>query len=312
MTMRAKDLIFDSHNDDYPTIYKDQLEKSNQELAAAAAAAAVDEDEANVYVMYVHIKTADGTPVLERGTTFKCDNCVIVVGMMFPEVPVYSQSELKVQMLDGAMRKVNITRELQLERQQKEEEQRKWGTIAAQRSNRQPMYCARSKQIKAAFVLEGTNVGTTVGRQNGSLTVFVTGSVSHLIEADVSDIMGYPFLKLVAPEDITCVSAFFDRLSESTDVMFETFSLLKHPHIIEGDIFVSDEENQRVVVECLGAAVDDGVALLLRKIKDMPPPNRDSKGNYIRQNVEDDYMSLADLVSSDPDTSDAPEWAHLN
>ncbi|KAJ2805720.1 hypothetical protein H4R21_001155, partial [Coemansia helicoidea] len=158
----------------------------------------------------------------------------------------------------------------------------------------------------------------TGDRQAGPLVVFVTGSVSHMVDADTSDVMRTPFLKLVAPEDLLHVSKYFDRLVDSTDVLFETFSLLSRPPVVEGDVEVADHENHRVVVECLGASSPDGLAILVRKLRTAPAPRRDSMGNYIHSRIhkvdeECGYVSLAELISSDPDTSDAPEaWSRFS
>ncbi|KAJ2365664.1 hypothetical protein H4S01_003121 [Coemansia sp. RSA 2610] len=96
--------------------------------------------------------------------------------------------------------------------------------------------------------------------------------------------------------------------------MFDTFALVKHPHI-DSDIFVSDEENPRIIVECLGAAADDGVVLLLRHMRTTPAPKRNTLERHIQRapldiNMEDGYQTLADLISSDGETSEvAGEWA---
>ncbi|KAJ1838658.1 hypothetical protein LPJ70_005372 [Coemansia sp. RSA 2708] len=128
--------------------------------------------------------------------------------------------------------------------------------------------------------------------------------------------MRFPFLKLVAPECILQVSQYFDKLGDSMEIMFETFSLLQRPHVIDGDIVVADEDNQRVLVECLGAAVQDGVAILIRKLKIIPPPKKDNLGNYIHTRIDTDSdknnPSLFELVSTDPETSDAGDgWSHF-
>ncbi|KAJ2797002.1 hypothetical protein H4R20_005347 [Coemansia guatemalensis] len=194
--------------------------------------------------------------------------------------------------------------------------------LASQLGHRASRYSMRNSQPKAVFMLESpqevcSEVFNPEYRVNGPQIVFVTGSVSHLIDADISDVMQYPFLKLVAPEDVTHVSKFFERLAESTDVLFENFALIKHPHIIEGDVFVRDEENPRVVVECLGAAVDDGVAILLRRLREIPAPKRDNLGNYIHKSIypsnngDDSGPSLFDMVSSDPETTDLPGWSRV-
>ncbi|KAJ2076651.1 hypothetical protein H4R24_005582 [Coemansia sp. RSA 988] len=304
----AKEFIADSYSDNYASIYRHKTSEDNSNEEE-------DEDEANAYVMYMNVKTADGLPVLNRVTTFKCDNCVIVISMAFPEIPYSSQNELKVQMLDGAMKRMVITRE----RDSQLERHRETATL---QGTRQPLYFARNRQLKAAFVLENPQVADieteeTGRRQNGPLVVFVTGSVSRLIDADNTDLMGFAFLKLVAPEDVLHVGKFFERLSSSTDVLFETFSILQRPDVIEGDVRVEDEDNPRVLVECLGANVTDGVALLMRKLRVTAAPKRDNLGNYIRtkvHEVDDDggYMSLSEIISSDPESSDAPDWSRLN
>ncbi|KAJ2080252.1 hypothetical protein H4R24_003203 [Coemansia sp. RSA 988] len=318
ISTNAKDYLADTSGQDYPTLY-DEADTSHATSSTAAAGQStnnemVEEDEANVYVFYAHVKTASGQPKLGRITTFKCDNCVIFTVSLFPELPFSNRNELEVKMLDGAMKRLNLTRqkEAQIERRR---------VVAAQPGYQPSLYRTPSKQVKAAFVMENslesdTSPLTTDNRQSGPLIVFVTGSVSHLIEADPSDVMQYPFLKLVAPEDVVHVCAFFDQLYQLSDVQFKTFALVKHPHIIDGDIFVHDDDNPRIVVECLAAAVDDGVVLLLRRLRVTPPPKKDNIGNYIHSGIykiDDDagYISLSELISSDPETSDAPEWSQV-
>ncbi|PIA19793.1 hypothetical protein COEREDRAFT_79057 [Coemansia reversa NRRL 1564] len=317
ISTNAKDYIVDTGGRDYPSLYDEiNFNLSSSDTVAANSNNHENEDnnEANAYVFYVHALAASGQPVLERATTFVCDNCVICIGSVFPEIPFSNRNELEIKMIDGAMKRFNFTRqkETQIERRK---------ALAAQPGYQPSLYRAPSKQIKAAFVLEHTRE-TDSGllnqdnRQAGPLIVFVTGSVSHLIEADPSDVMQYPFLKLVAPEDVLRVSEFFEQLYESTDVQFRNFALVKHPHIIEGDIFVHDSDNPRIVVECLAAAVDDGVVLLLRKLRVTSPPKRDNVGNYIhsgnyKMDNELGYMSLSELISTDPETSDGPEWSRV-
>ncbi|KAJ2161539.1 hypothetical protein GGF46_001394 [Coemansia sp. RSA 552] len=308
MQHQAKEFIADSYSNTYPSIYLDKRGSDGDGDEED------DEDEANAYVMYMNIKTASGTPVLMRVTSFKCDNCVIVVTMAFPERPFQDRCELEVQMLDGAMKRLNMTR------QEKQIESRRQS--AAAQGRHMPLYFARNKQIKAAFVLENPSMSAieseeTGRRQTGPLVVFATGSISRIIDADNTDLMGYPFMKLVAPEDVLHVGKFFDRLSTSTDVLFEKFSMLQRPQVIEGDVVTEEEQNPRVMVECLGANVQDGVALLMRKLRTVAPPKRDTMGNYIHSKIhavddEGGYISLAEMISSDPETSDAPEWSLVN
>ncbi|KAJ2866101.1 hypothetical protein GGI22_001366 [Coemansia erecta] len=307
----AHDYIADPYKDNFPSLYA-----SNEEEA---------DDEANAYVMYINIRTCDGDPILTRITSFKCDNCVIFIAVGFPEVPYQSKHELDVQMLDGAMQRVSVTCERGAHQSNTNNHQQaaaRWRDRAETGyGQRVPLYCAQSRQVKVAFVLENQSATETPGsegarRQNGPLVVFVTGSVGRLIDADTADIMRFPFLKLVAPEDLLRVSKFFEKLNETTDVLFETFSLLQHPHVIAGDVEVSDAQNTRVLVECLGANVQDGMAVLLRKLQSHAPPTMDDMGNYLRPKIHEadedgGYMTLSEIISDDPETSDAGEWSRL-
>ncbi|KAJ2546958.1 hypothetical protein EV175_005405 [Coemansia sp. RSA 1933] len=246
--------------------------------------------------------------------------------MSFPEVPFQRKHELEVQMLDGAMKRLNVTRyreEAERKRLNDQSAASRWRERSdTAYGQRVPLYYAQSKQVKVAFVLEtpaATEVLASGGtrRKNGPLIVFASGSVSRLIDADTSDLLRFPFLKLVAPEDILRVSKFFERIAGISDVLFETFSLLHRPHVIEGDVVVSDEQNTRVVVECLGANAQDGAVLLLRKLRLAAPPLMDDVGNYLRPKVhevddEGGYMTLSEIISDDPETSDAAEWSRLS
>ncbi|KAJ1763993.1 hypothetical protein LPJ74_006733, partial [Coemansia sp. RSA 1843] len=217
VSRRAHEFIADPYHGDYPSIYENKGEED------------ADVDEANAYVMYMNIKTADGDPVLHRVTTFKCDNSVIVIAMAFPELPYQNRHELEVQMLDGAMKRMNVTRDKEAERANASNHQRaaaRWRNRSeTPYGQRVPLYYAQSRQVKVAFVLENpeaTEVQAVEGirRQNGPLVVFVTGSIGRLIDADTSDLMRFPFLKLVAPEDLLRVSKFFEKLTDTPDVLF--------------------------------------------------------------------------------------------
>ncbi|KAJ1903950.1 hypothetical protein LPJ81_002786, partial [Coemansia sp. IMI 209127] len=139
------------------------------------------DDEANAYVMYMNIRTTDGIPILHRVTIFKCDNCVIFIAMGFPDIPYHSKHELEVQMLDGEMKRVNITREREAESRNacnNKQAAARWRQRAdSQLGQPVPLYYAQSRQIKVAFVLENpaaTKVLASEGarRLSGPLVVF--------------------------------------------------------------------------------------------------------------------------------------------
>ncbi|KAJ2309469.1 hypothetical protein IWW51_005178 [Coemansia sp. RSA 2702] len=311
MTMRARDFVVGEYDPgDYARVYQKAIKSGDADEED-------DEDDASAYQMYVYLKTATGVPVLTRVTSFKCDNCVVYIGVAYPEVPYRGHQELEVQQLDGAMQRLNISRNNVISAAMA-----KRGSDNAPATSRTPLGYAKGKTTKAAIILEhpdSTQLETeeTGRRPAGPHIVFVTGSIAKFIDADPSDLHNFPFLKLVAPEDLTHTSEFFDRLADSSDVLFETFALLQRPPVIEGDIIVDDKDNMRIIVECLGASVTDGVALMLRRLRVAPPPKRDSVGNYIHSKVHelDDkggYVSLEELISSDCVTTDVGEfWSEL-
>ncbi|KAJ2353356.1 hypothetical protein IWW50_001707 [Coemansia erecta] len=265
-----------------------------------------EDDQASAFMMWLYINNADGTPVLQRILSFKAGNCVVCVNTAYLDAPFNDHHELEVQALDGAMRRMNITQERKTEAERQKN---------ADANRRQQKY-ARVKYPKTAFVLENPTsivieTQETGRRAEGPLIAFVTGSVTQLIDADTSDIIRYPFLKLVAPEDVLRVSEYIERLAEASDVQFEKFSLLQRPNVIEGDVFVSDEKNMRVVVESLGAAARDGIMMLLRKVGQKPPPTMATAGLHLHTTACDEdsrgYVSLADIISSDCETTDVGE-----
>ncbi|KAJ1859038.1 Myocyte-specific enhancer factor 2D [Coemansia sp. RSA 638] len=273
-----------------------------------------DEDDADVYCWFTNLKNAAGDAVLHKMVSMKTDDMVVFVGTAYPEVTYQVHNELIVQKVDamGAMRDLNVTQKMLSARHKQRVEN----------EQNSALYRTRNRQAKAAFILENQHTLTEANpspdfRVTGPLIAFCTNA-NRLIEADTSDLISYPFLKLVAPEDVLCVTNFCEQLIGCTDVKFERFSLLYQPHVIDGDIVVSDEDNRRVVVECLGSAVKDGVVLLLRKLCVAPPPKRDTMGNFIRASITpesdgDDGLSLFDLLSDDPNTTDAPDcWSLMD
>ncbi|KAJ2808345.1 hypothetical protein H4R21_000091 [Coemansia helicoidea] len=291
VNLRIIDFLTDQFDAaDLPWIYESKGDGSDGEDETGAA---------SVYVMYLNIKAADGTSVLHRATTFKCDNCVIYVAITFPGRPHYIRTGLEVQLLDRGMKQLDVSR-------RRREYQAAHGSRRT--SQQASMYRARGARVSAAFVLERLDAVETEMDQHeallaGARVVFATGSVSRLIDADTSDLHHAPFMALVAPEDLLRVGRFLDRLFGTTDVLFETFALLGRPPAVEGDAAVADEDNPRVAVECVGAASRDGVVLLIRRLHAARGPVADEDCGY---------ASLSELISSDPSTSDAPDaWAQL-
>ncbi|KAJ1869743.1 hypothetical protein LPJ55_005160, partial [Coemansia sp. RSA 990] len=169
------------------------------------------------------------------------------------------------------------------------------------------------QQPRAAVMLENTVLADPdqeARRLAGLLIMLATSSISSLIDTDNTDLVSFPFLKLVAPEDVIHVPKYLTKLAGSSRAHFEKFSLLRQPHVQERDVAATGERSKQMVVESLGASPQDGIVLLLRKVKQVPAPQHSMVGNYLRsidvEASDSDYVSLAELISSEPETTDVP------
>ncbi|KAJ2471421.1 hypothetical protein IWW56_006338, partial [Coemansia sp. RSA 2131] len=154
-----------------------------------------------------------------------------VYRVTFPEVPFKDHSALEVQTLDRELAQLSVSPEKQVKSRGK-------------RSAPQT-FMTRNRQAKCVLVLENYAPSNERQQMSGPLITFALASIDRIIDADNSDLISFPFLKLVAPEHILHVTRYLENLSGSTDVKFERFMLLSRPRVIEGDIEVRDEDNLR-------------------------------------------------------------------
>ncbi|KAJ2448124.1 hypothetical protein EV183_005583, partial [Coemansia sp. RSA 2336] len=258
-------------------------------------------DDSSVYMLYLYLRNSDNVPVLHQITSFVCESCVICINRVYPDAVFADHRELQAQELDGNMRQINVTRSRQV---LLEAERRANARGAASRR----IY-TYGQQPRAAVMLENTafaDAEQEARRLHGTLIMFATSSISSLVDIDNIDLVNFPFIKLVAPEDVVRVSRYLTKVAGSSRVHFEKFSLLRQPHVLES----AGEGSGRMVVESLGAASQDGIVLLLRKVKQVPAPQHNTVGSYLRsidvEASDSDYVSLAELVSSEPETTDTP------
>ncbi|KAI8322399.1 hypothetical protein GQ54DRAFT_297409 [Martensiomyces pterosporus] len=157
------------------------------------------------------------------------------------------------------------------------------------------IHTARACRDKACFVLSrpdrppgDSTLGPTV--------VFVTNSISRIFDGhmDGYEVINMPFFSIVAPADITKAAVFMDALTSTPRPHVCALNLLRRP--------IHDESGGRDViqVELIGAISDDGAVLLCQKVQKKDGADRDEPG----------YMSLEEIISSDPDSSDFPDqWS---
>ncbi|KAJ2739907.1 hypothetical protein GGI20_006036 [Coemansia sp. BCRC 34301] len=154
------------------------------------------------------------------------------------------------------------------------------------------LYTARAARAKACFVLNMAETDTL-----GPGIEFVTNSISSIFDGatDGYEIIGTPFFSLVAPADITKAAAYMDNLrSVDKPQLCASLHLLRCPALGRGDV---------VEVELFGAVSDNKTVLLCQKKR----RNRNAE-----EEDEQAYMSLEEIISSDPDSSDVgDQWKEL-
>ncbi|KAJ1960706.1 hypothetical protein GGI12_003659 [Dipsacomyces acuminosporus] len=140
------------------------------------------------------------------------------------------------------------------------------------------------KAHQACIVLEGLN-STNSGGNKSARIIFTTDSINRIINVDSCDLQGMPFLSLVATRDTIKAGNFLDRALNTGILALERLHLLVDP------LEDSQLKNAECVsVEFMAMGSDDGVIMLCQLQQTM--------------HEDDVYMSLEDIISSDPETSD--------
>ncbi|KAJ2809362.1 hypothetical protein H4R20_000172 [Coemansia guatemalensis] len=149
----------------------------------------------------------------------------------------------------------------------------------------------------------------------GPSVLYASPSFERIIGTETCDIQGKPFLSLVATQDTLKAGKLLKRMTESGNITTETLLLQFNPFEdppTHGDNYGNHStaegnvQADKVRVEIIGAGGDDGAVLMIQ-LQRLPLYRGCSA-------VEDDHteamlMSLEDIISSDPETSDcADTW----
>ncbi|KAJ1958929.1 hypothetical protein GGI12_004610 [Dipsacomyces acuminosporus] len=158
------------------------------------------------------------------------------------------------------------------------------------------MYSLRTNH-QACFVLGDFSPNDPDG-DAGPKIVFTTDSINRILDVDSCDLQGVPFLSLVAMEDNQKAYGFLERSFNSSELVLERLHLLANP------IDDAQLRNPRTVtVEFLGIGSDEGAIILCQIGRTRISGRVDNNSGY---------MSLEDIISSEPDTSDFPdEWRQM-
>ncbi|KAJ2388420.1 hypothetical protein H4S02_002877 [Coemansia sp. RSA 2611] len=162
------------------------------------------------------------------------------------------------------------------------------------------MHCART-MTKACLILEGSLTALD-DEPAGPKVLFASNSFSRILDVDASDVQGLPFLALVATADTVAAARFLEKMAAPNGQMvLDSLQLLANPTpAVSADSAGEDQQAQRrvVTVEVLGAGSDDGAIILCQL-------ERPARSRHRVADESDGYISLEDIISSDPETSDA-------
>ncbi|KAJ2724354.1 hypothetical protein GGI07_002033 [Coemansia sp. Benny D115] len=247
-------------------------------------------DETTVSVMHINVQKNGGDLVAARVAIFSCDSCNVIIAMTYPDRLHPSSPTLDIKRHQDAI-----------------SQPRRDASIHVSRETRIRSCLVLGRSDTSEILLPNGQSSGVFTNPDGPVVVFATNSISNLLEIDGDELIGSSFLRLVAPESLTAAAQFLADVVEGEDVVFTTLYLLYNPL----DTTQGVESRKRVEVEFVGAKSEDGTVLLCRKVRVWNTPRTESlmatdQGNHA--DLNDGYISLADLLSSDPDTSDCPTY----
>ncbi|KAJ1963126.1 hypothetical protein GGI12_002243 [Dipsacomyces acuminosporus] len=243
--------------------------------------------EDNVIMTNIFLKSKIGRPIYIRSIAFACSNVNFYMATTFPDVT-----------LDQSQRTLSIQRYRCILSENDNDEGSAGSSSSNTNDRRVDMSAVYSMRAtyQACFVLGGLN-SDDPDSDAGPKIVFSTDSISRILDVDSCDLQGVPFLSLVTMEDNEKAYRYLERVLNSDELVIDRLQLLINP------LEESQLRNPRSVsVEFMGMGSDDGVIMLCQLERPRIADRDDNNG----------YMSLGDIVSSDPDTSDFPEgWSRL-
>ncbi|KAJ2077057.1 hypothetical protein H4R24_005349 [Coemansia sp. RSA 988] len=250
----------------------------------------------DVSIVYTTVLRDDASPVHLRLVHFKCD------GVGFNACYVISDSnETNMEEEHAATIADNSTDPMSVNRSVVREFE--------ENNNRRPHTRRNTLGMVRACVVLGALINVDDIDMLGPPVLYASPSFEGIIGEDTCEIQGKPFLSLVATQDLLNAGKFLKRMTESGNITSETLLLqvnpFEDPHAHSDDYDNQGDSEERatnkVRVEIIGAGGNDGAVLLIQ-LQRLPLYPRYSavEGNH----MEMLSISLEDIISSDPETSD--------
>ncbi|KAJ1877883.1 hypothetical protein H4R99_001249 [Coemansia sp. RSA 1722] len=238
------------------------------------------------------VDSRDATPTFLRIIHFSCDNLEFNVALKYPDMAPASSigSRAPQPMTPADVSQVASAAVASEGRRRRRIEQR-----CLMRRSYRPR--GQQRAFQACLVLERQR-RTDETVVAGPRIVFASASFERIVGVDASDLQGVDLLTLVVPDDVVKTAEFLDRAAVSEGVELDTFRFA-----------MCDSPDRHVAVEVIGAGSDDGAVLLCQpdraSLQQMRMAGQGSAET-------DGYMSLEEIVSSDPETSDFSDiWQSL-
>ncbi|KAJ2809361.1 hypothetical protein H4R20_000171 [Coemansia guatemalensis] len=182
------------------------------------------------------------------------------------------------------------------------------------------VYTARSSPVKACVILNKLSNNANV---QGPTVYFATNTINDIYNGNVDahELVDMPFLSLVVYQDVTKAALFMDKLISSPHPQLCTLRLISDPVYSAEDNNASDTgaasqavSDSSINVEIFGASSDEKIMLLCQKTRRRRPTGSTFPNSMLgAHNPIDDelpYMSLEEIISSDPETSDPGRQWH--
>ncbi|PIA14535.1 hypothetical protein COEREDRAFT_10253 [Coemansia reversa NRRL 1564] len=179
------------------------------------------------------------------------------------------------------------------------------------------VYTARASQVKACVILNKLSNDTNI---QGPTVYFATNTISNIFNGNVEahELVDMPFFSLVVSEDVTKAALFMDNLISAAHPQLCTLRLTCQPTLCTENNNNARSTNQPVSinsinVEIFGASSDGKIMLLCQKTRRRRREDLTLSGmNGSYNTIEDElsYMSLEEIISSDPESSDPGRQWH--
>ncbi|KAJ1856938.1 hypothetical protein GGH12_003390 [Coemansia sp. RSA 1822] len=158
-------------------------------------------------------------------------------------------------------------------------------------------------RTKACLILEGSLSTSEESNPLGPTILFASNSFTRILDVDICDIQGMSFLALIAAQDTIKAAGFLEKMSSPERIVLDRLRFLANPIDTDAEGAEGDEPSGQVTVEVLGAGSDEGAIILCQL---------DNACSHRSRNINDDdevdgYMSLEDIISSDPESSDVSD-----